>query len=217
MRKALVTLTVLFAMMAASTGLKAQEAIIELFPGWTWISYPSIDTLDITTVFDSFMPMTGDYLKSQMGYAEYYEGYGWFGSLTNFMPCKGYMYKSNRTEPVMVPVGTPLSQQSVTTAEPTDITLTSALVGGTVTIGEDNHIFARGVCWGMAPMPDVDGNHTTGATVTGSQTVTLDNLTPSTTYYVRAYVATDNGLSYGEVLSFTTLDDRSSGNAHMSH
>lgn len=204
MKKAFIILMSIVAMMAVGSGLKAQEAIIELYPGWTWISYPGTDTLDFATVFDSFTPMTGDYIKSQMGYAEYYEGYGWFGSLTTFIPYKGYMYKSNRTDPVMVIVGTSLFQQSVTTVEPTDVTSVSAVVGGTVTVGENNHIYARGVCWGTEPLPDVDGTHTTDATVTGSQIVTLDNLTPSTIYYVRAYVATDYGLFYGEVLSFTT-------------
>ena len=213
MRKALFTLTILFAMMAAGTGLKAQEAIIELSPGWTWISYPSTDTMDFATAFNSFTPKEGDYIKSQEGYTEYYEGYGWFGTLTTFMPCKGYMYKSNRTEPIMITVGTSLSTQSVTTADPTDITTTSAVVGGTVTIGEGNHIFARGVCWGTEPLPNVDGNHTTDATVTGSQTITLDNLTSSTTYYVRAYMVTDYGLAYGQVLSFTT-ESGGSGSDH---
>ena len=194
----------LFTMLVSYTSLKAQEATFELYPGWNWIGYPSTNTLDFATLFNSFTPMTGDYIKSQFGYAEYYEGYGWFGSVEIFLPCKGYMYMSNRTEPVTVTMWTPFSQQSVTTAEPTNITFSGAVVGSTVTIGEGNHIFARGVCWGTDPMPDVDSNHTTGATVTGGQAVTLDTLAPSTPYYVRAYVATDYGLFYGEVLSFTT-------------
>ena len=194
----------LFAMLAEGMGLKAQEMTMELYPGWTWITSPSTDTLDLTTLFNSFTPVAGDYIKSQSGYAEYYAGSGWYGSLTAFVPCKGYMYKSNRSEPVVVTVGTQLPQQSVTTVEPTDITAVSAVVGSTVTISDGGHIFARGVCWGTEPLPNVDGSRTTDATVAGSQTITLDSLTPNTTYYVRAYMATDNGLFYGEVLSFTT-------------
>ncbi len=204
MRKLLLCFLCLAAMLAAGTSLKAQEMTMELYPGWTWISYPSTDTLDLATAFGSFTPAAGDYIKSQAGYAEYYAGYGWYGSLSTFWPCKGYMYKSNRTEPVVVTLNIPLPQQTVTTAEPTDITATSAIVGSTVTIGEDDHIFARGVCWGTEQMPDVNGNRTTDATVTGSQTVTLNGLTPNTTYYVRAYVATDYGLAYGNQQSFAT-------------
>ena len=203
MKKAF-TLLFLLAIMAASLSVKAQEVTILLNPGWTWIGYPGTDTLNLETAFGSFTPMEGDIIKAQVGNAEFYDGYGWYGTMATIMPGKGYMYKSNRTEPIAVTVSMPFPQQSVTTAEPTDITATSAVVGGTVTIGEGNHVFVRGVCWGTESMPDVDGSRTTDATVTGSQTVTLDNLTPSTTYYVRAYVATDYGLAYGNQQSFTT-------------
>ena len=80
----------------------------------------------------------------------------------------------------------------------------SAVVGSTVTIGEGNHIFARGVCWGTEPNPNIDGNHIAGDNVAGSQSVTLDGLVPNTTYNVRAYAVTDYGLTYGEEQSFTT-------------
>lgn len=52
----------------------------------------------------------------------------------------------------------------------------------------------------------MDGSHTSGETVVGGQTVTLDGLVPSTTYYVRAYMVTDYGLAYGSEMSFTTLE-----------
>ena len=191
-------------MLAAGMSLKAQEMTMELYPGWTWISYPSTDTLDLATAFGSFTPAAGDYIKSQAGYAEYYAGYGWYGSLSAFWPCKGYMYKSNRTEPVVVTLNIPLPQLTVTTAEPTDITATTAVVGGTVTVEEGNQIYVRGVCWGTEEMPTKDGSHTSGEAVAGSQSITLNGLTPSTTYYVRAYVATDYGLAYGNQQSFTT-------------
>ena len=92
------------------------------------------------------------------------------------------------------------------TATPTDVTATSAVVGGFVTIGEDSHVFARGVCWSTDPHPTINNNQITGEAVTGSQTDILVGLTSGTTYYVRAYMVTDYGLAYGEELSFTTLD-----------
>ena len=58
----------LFVMMAASTSLKAQQVTIPLMPGWTWISYPSTDTLDFATALGSFTPAVGDIIESQFGF-----------------------------------------------------------------------------------------------------------------------------------------------------
>ena len=63
MKKAFITMMCLAAMMAAGTSLKAQEVTIVLMPGWTWISYPSTDTLDFATAFGSFTPVSGDIIK----------------------------------------------------------------------------------------------------------------------------------------------------------
>ncbi len=193
----------LAAMAAAGTSLKAQEVTIVLNPGWTWISNPSTDTLDFATALGSFTPAVGDIIKSQWGSASYMGGQ-WRGTISQFYPGYGYKYKSKRTVPVQLTMGTPLPQVSVTTAEPGDITATSAVVGSTVTIGEGNHLYARGVCWGTEEMPTVDGSHTSGEAVAGSQSITLEGLTPSTTYHVRAYMVTDCGLAYGNEQSFTT-------------
>ena len=80
----------------------------------------------------------------------------------------------------------------------------SAVVGGTVTLDAGNHIFARGICWGTEPNPNINGNHIAGDNVSGGQSVTLAGLTSNTVYYVRAYVVTDYGLTYGEEQSFTS-------------
>ena len=207
MKKALLTMMCLVAMMAASTNSKAQQVTITLTPGWSWIGFPGTDTLDLATAFGSFTPMAGDVIKSKSAVSSYisYESYNmWYGTLNTLEPGKGYMYKSNRTEPVFLTFN--VSQVVVTTLEPTNITTTSAVVGGTVTINEGNHIFARGVCWGMEPTPTIDGNYQDGDNVAGNQSFTLNNLTPNATYYVRAYVVTDYGLAYGEELSFTAFD-----------
>ena len=105
----------------------------------------------------------------------------------------------------------PAPQVVVTTSEPTEITAISAVVGSIVTIGESNHIFARGVCWSMEPNPAIDGNHISDDLVVGSLSITLEGLTLNTTYYVRAYAVTDYGLAYGNELTFTTLEGSSGG------
>ena len=207
MKKALLALMCIAAMMAAGTSLKAQEVTIVLMPGWTWISYPSTDTLDFATAFGSFTPVAGDIIKSKWGSATYINGQ-WRGTASQFYPGYGYHYKSTRTESVVLTfqVQQPTSQVMVTTSAPTDITASSAVVGSIVTIDEDNHIYARGVCYDTMQMPTVDDSHTSDNTGMSTFSTTLIGLTSSTTYYVRAYVVTDYGLAYGDEQSFTTLD-----------
>lgn len=205
MKKVLLTLMCMAAMMTTCLNLNAQEVTITLNPGWTWISIPNVDTLDFATVLGTFTPAASDMIKSQTGNATYLNGQ-WRGSISQFYPGHGYMYKSNRTELVTLILSAQqlVSQMVVTTYEPTDITAASAVVGGTVILDEGNHIYACGVCWDTVQMPTVNNNHTTDNTGTSVFSTTLTGLTPSTTYYVRAYVVTDYGLVYGEELNFTT-------------
>ncbi len=211
MKKVLLTLMCMAAMMTTCLNLNAQEVTITLNPGWTWISIPNVDTLDFATVLGTFTPAAGDMIKSQTGNATYLNGQ-WRGSISQFYPGHGYMYKSNRTELVTLILSAQqlVSQMVVTTYEPTDITAATAVVGSTVTIGESNHIYARGICWDTVQMPTMDDNHTSDGTDTGDISTILTGLTQNTTFFVRAYVVTDYGLTYGEEQSFTTLD--SSGN-----
>jgi len=102
MKRTFVAMMYLAVMMAASTSLKAQEVTITLNPGWTWISVPLMDTLDFPTALGSFTPMQGDIIKSQWGSASYRGNGQWRGSVSQFYPGYGYMYKSNRTLPVNV-------------------------------------------------------------------------------------------------------------------
>ena len=148
--------------------------------------------------------MTDDVIESFWGYSEYVAGYGWFGGIDELKPGWGYMYYSNRTEAVIVELSAPAPQTAVTTAEPTNITAESAVVGGTVTVPEGTHVFLRGVCWGTEPIPDIDGSHTTEETGIGSFSSTLEGLSPNAIYYVRAYAVSDHGLVYGNDVSFTT-------------
>ncbi len=95
----------------------------------------------------------------------------------------------------------------VTTADVTDITQTTAVSGGNVTDDGGASVTARGVCWSTSQNPTISDNLTSDGNGTGSFTSNLTNLTANTTYYVRAYATNENGTSYGEQKSFTTLQN----------
>lgn len=110
----------------------------------------------------------------------------------------GTAYGEQRT------VSTPSGQPSVTTANASGITATSAVAGGTVNDDGGFAVTARGVCYSTSPNPTVSGLHTTDGNGTGSFVSHLTALSPGTTYYYRAYAINANGTVYGEERSFVT-------------
>jgi hypothetical protein len=94
---------------------------------------------------------------------------------------------------------------SVTTAQVTNITQTSATSGGTVTASGNIQITARGVCWDTSSNPTISNNHTSDGSGTGTFVSHLTSLTTNTLYYVRAYATISTGTIYGNEVSFTTL------------
>ena len=96
---------------------------------------------------------------------------------------------------------------TVTTTNVTDVTQNTAVSGGNVTDDGGSSVIARGVCWSTSQNPTISDNHTSDGNGTGSFTSDLTNLTANTTYYVRAYATNENGTSYGEQKSFTTLQN----------
>jgi len=65
---------------------------IELAPGWTWIGYLPTDVKPINEALASLegRARNGDIILSQYTFAQYVEGVGWVGSLTQFVPSQGY-------------------------------------------------------------------------------------------------------------------------------
>lgn len=100
----------------------------------------------------------------------------------------------------------PSNWPNVSTKEVSEITSTTARTGGTITYSGAAEITSRGVCWGTAHNPSIDGNHTTDGEGTGSFTSNLTNLSLNTTYFVRAYATNMHGTYYGEEKTFTTND-----------
>lgn len=82
------------------------------------------------------------------------------------------------------------------------VSSTVANCGGMCSNG-GSHATARGICWSTSPNPTIADNHTTDGNGEGTFSSQMTNLTPSVTYYVRAYVVNSDGAFYGEERSFT--------------
>lgn len=94
---------------------------------------------------------------------------------------------------------------ALTTSVIYDTTGISAISGGNITDDGGGSITSRGVVWSVNINPTValttktiDGNSI------GSFTSIMNNLTPGTQYFVRAYATNIYGTSYGNEIAFTT-------------
>ncbi len=96
---------------------------------------------------------------------------------------------------------------TLTTAEITAITGTSAITGGTVTDDGGDLTTIRGVCWATTPNPETSDNVEYSGSGTGSYVINITGLSGATTYYVRACATNSAGTAYGNELSFPTLAD----------
>lgn len=101
---------------------------------------------------------------------------------------------------------------TIITTSVSNITSTTATCGGNVTNDGGDSVTERGVCWSVASNPTYLQNVgiTHDGTGTGSFTSNITGLSPNTTYYVRAYAINSEGVSYGNVYSFTTTSAPSS-------
>ena len=96
---------------------------------------------------------------------------------------------------------------TVMTVEVFNITATSAICAGEVMDDGGDEVFEKGVCWSTSHNPTLNDNHVIGGEGGGFFEVELNDLTPGTTYYVRAYAINSFGTGYGEEVSFTTMDN----------
>jgi len=95
------------------------------------------------------------------------------------------------------------SLPQVNTTSVTNVTPSTALVTGEVFFEGDQNLI-RGFCYSTTSNPTVSNDTTMNGTGLGVYSGTLQNLTPLTSYYVRAYATNSLGTSYGNELSFTT-------------
>ena len=96
----------------------------------------------------------------------------------------------------------------LTTTAATAVTTTTASTGGNITSNGGSAVTTRGVVYGTAPNPRLNGPGVTNVADatggSGSFTSSLTGLTASTTYYVAAYATNGAGTGYGPDVTFMT-------------
>lgn len=93
----------------------------------------------------------------------------------------------------------------LTTTAISSILAKTASSGGNVTDWGGSSVTTRGVCWSrINAVPTITDSICTNGNGIGSYTSSLNQLLPSTTYYVSAYATNSTGTGYGPVVTFTT-------------
>ncbi|MBQ3676081.1 MAG: hypothetical protein II926_01755, partial [Bacteroidales bacterium] len=95
----------------------------------------------------------------------------------------------------------------LSTLEAEELTSVSAVCGGNITDDGNATITQRGLCWSTHENPTIeDSTSVVDSVGIGTFKSEMTKLTPGTLYYVRAYATNVAGTTYGEELSFTTLN-----------
>ncbi len=97
---------------------------------------------------------------------------------------------------------------TVTTGNIVSITAQSAIGSGNIISDGGGDIISRGLCWSTQQNPNLSNSIVTGGTSTGTFNLTMSNLTPSTTYYVKAFATNDAGTSFGVERTFITAEEQ---------
>jgi len=86
------------------------------------------------------------------------------------------------------------------------IATTTATISGNVSSDGGAAVTARGVCYATTATPTIANSKTNDGTSTGAFNSSLSGLSPGVKYYVRSYATNSAGTSYGNEVSFTTLN-----------
>ena len=73
---------------------------ITLPSGWSWIGYPCGTPMSVGTALSGLTPSSNDQIKSREGFAVYYPGAGWLGTLSTLTPGMGLMFESHNSATV---------------------------------------------------------------------------------------------------------------------
>lgn len=86
-----------------------------------------------------------------------------------------------------------------------NVTYGSATASTLVSFSGGSDISNRGFCWSISATPDTSDAHTSLGSGISPMAGQINNLEPSTLYYVRAYAVNSTGVSYSPETSFSTI------------
>lgn len=89
---------------------------VQLNQGWSWVSL-NVEASDMTvqSVLGNLILRTGDHVKSQFAFSDYYAGYGFFGQLNMMRTDEMYAVKLGTSNTLVI--------SGVPTALPMPVTL----------------------------------------------------------------------------------------------
>jgi len=70
------------------------ETVFNLNEGYNWMGYSPQVSLDLNDALIHLSPGAIEYIKTQTGYADYYDNFGFFGNLESMDPLNGYIARS---------------------------------------------------------------------------------------------------------------------------
>jgi hypothetical protein len=164
-------------------------------------------------------------LLSNLDLSSFRKAYGYLNVGANYsldtstaFPCELYVFYNDGFDcnPGAVNVGGNLDNNycfqdlslrddsDLTTVPITGITSISAESGGVITSNSFVKMQAKGVCWSTSPNPTIADTFSENGNWNANYDSFIYNLTPNTTYYVRAYAQDCNGVYYGNEISFTS-------------
>jgi hypothetical protein len=133
--------------------------------------------------------MYGTYFKATLTNLEALTTYYYCYEVANEVDVMKTEVKSFKTSEYGLP--------TLTSVNVSNITGVGFTLSCNVTDGGETQVLERGFCYSITnSSPDINGQHVAAGSGLGSFTAGLTGLTPSTTYYVRAYAKNAFGISY---------------------
>ena len=155
--------------------------------------------------YDSWMRLSGIYYWS----ASYNsDARAWHVNVgDSYVYSQDYSRRSNGFGVRLVRYTHQMESPTVTTTDVSTTAMPSVVTcGGEVVSDGGSDVTSRGVCWSTSPNPTIADAHSVDGRGLGSFSSVITALMPNTTYYVRAYAANRYYTSYGNEVSFTTIN-----------